>query len=421
MQQAEVKKVIEAVSREKGLSKEIVLEALIEGIKTAARKKFGNKVRIDVHFDEETGTIDIYKLKEVVDRVTHPETEISFEEAKKMNLNVEIGDIIGEKVELQELGRIAAQIVKQLFSQKLRLAEKQLVYEEFKHKIGDIVSGYVHRFDKKGVILSVGRAEALLPEEEQIPGEKYVRGHRIKALLLEVYRHQEPQLVVSRSHPAFIKKLFEKEVPEIQEGVVKIMAIAREPGSRTKIAVATTNPNIDPVGACIGVRGARISVILEEINQASRGDKKEYKEKIDVVLWDPDPAKFVYNALAPAECTKVIVDESSKTLEVIVPDDQLSLAIGKKGENVRLASKLVGWRIDILSETQYLRRQEPEFLKLLKVTGLSDEVAGFLYEADIKDLKSLIETPKERIAEITKLPLEEVEKILEKVRKEVSA
>lgn len=421
MQQAEVKKVIEAVSKEKGLSKEIVLEALIEGIKTAARKKFGNKVKIDVRFDEETGVIDIYKLKEVVDRVTNPESEISFEEARKMNLNVEIGDIIGEKIELQELGRIAAQIVKQLFSQKLRLAEKQLVYEEFKHKIGDIVSGYVHRFDKRGIILSVGRAEALLPEEEQIPGEKYVRGHRIKALLLEVYRHQEPQLLVSRSHPAFIKKLFEKEVPEIQEGIVKIMAIAREPGSRTKIAVATNNPNIDPVGACIGVRGARISVILEEINQASRGEKKEYREKIDVVLWDPDPAKFVYNALAPAECTKVIVDESSKTLEVIVPDDQLSLAIGKKGENVRLASKLVGWRIDILSETQYLRRQEPEFLKLLKVTGLSDEVAGFLYEAGIKDLKSLMETPTERISEITKLPPEEVEKILEKVRKEVSA
>jgi len=301
------------------------------------------------------------------------------------------------------------------------LAEKQLIYEEYKHKLGDIVSGYVHRFDKRGVILAVGRAEALLPEEEQVPGEKYIRGHRLKALVIEVYRQQEPQIVVSRSHPAFVKKLFEKEVPEIQEGIVQIKAIAREPGSRTKIAVASNNPNIDPVGACIGVRGSRISVILEELNLTTRGDRREFREKIDVVLWDPDPAKFVYNALAPAECSRVIVDETNKTLEVVVPDDQLSLAIGRKGENVRLASKLVGWRIDILSETQYLRRQEPEFLKLLKVTGLSDEIAGYLYEAGIKDLKTLVETSPEKIAELTKLGLDEVQQMIEKAKKEISA
>ena len=416
----ELKRVIESLSKEKGLSKEIVVEALIEGIRTAAKKRFGNKARIEVKYDEEKGDIEIYKLKKVVEEVKDKETEISLEEAQKIYPNIKIEDIIGERVELQDLGRIAAQIVKQLFSQKLRLAEKQLIYDEFKYKIGEIVSGYVHRFDKRGVILSLGRAEALLPEEEQVPGEKYIRGHRLKALVIEVYRQQEPQIIVSRSHPAFVKKLFEKEVPEIQEGIVKIVAIAREPGSRTKIAVTSTNPNIDPVGTCIGVRGSRISTILEELNIA-KTDKKEGKEKIDVVLWDPDPAKFVYNALAPAECSKVIVDEENKTLEVIVPDDQLSLAIGKKGENVRLASKLVGWRIDILSETQYLRRQEPEFLRLLKVTGLSDEIAGYLYEADIKDLKTLVETPIEKIAELTKLPLEEVEKIVEKAKKEINA
>jgi N utilization substance protein A len=416
----ELKRVIESLSKEKGLSKEIVVEALIEGIRTAAKKRFGNKARIEVKYDEEKGDIEIYKLKKVVAEVKDKETEISLEEAQKIYPNIKIEDIIGERVELQDLGRIAAQIVKQLFSQKLRLAEKQLIYDEYKYKIGEIVSGYVHRFDKRGVILSLGRAEALLPEEEQVPGEKYIRGHRLKALVIEVYRQQEPQIIVSRSHPAFVKKLFEKEVPEIQEGIVKIVAIAREPGSRTKIAVTSTNPNIDPVGTCIGVRGSRISTILEELNIA-KADKKEGKEKIDVVLWDPDPAKFVYNALAPAECSKVIVDEENKTLEVIVPDDQLSLAIGKKGENVRLASKLVGWRIDILSETQYLRRQEPEFLRLLKVTGLSDEIAGYLYEANIKDLKTLVETPIEKIAELTKLPLEEVEKIVEKAKKEINA
>jgi len=418
--QGELKKVIENLSKEKGLSKEIVVEALVEGIKTAAKRRFGNKARIEVKYDEERSGLEIYKLKEVVEKVKDQEAEISIEEAKKISSNVKVGDIIGEKIELQDLGRIAAQIVKQLFSQKLRLAEKQLIYDEYKHKLGEIVSGYVHRFDKRGVVFSLGRAEALLPEEEQVPGEKYIRGHRLKALVIEVYRQQEPQIIISRSHPAFVKKLFEKEVPEIQEGIVKIVAIAREPGSRTKIAVTSTNPDIDPVGACIGVRGSRISVILEELNIA-RTDRKEAREKIDVILWDSDPAKFVYNALAPAECSKVIVDEENKTLEVIVPDDQLSLAIGKKGENVRLASKLVGWRIDILSETQYLRRQEPEFLKLLKVTGLSDETAGYLYEADIKDLKTLIETPLEKIAELTKLSREEVEKIIEKAKKELSA
>jgi len=418
--QGELKKVIENLSKEKGLSKEIVVEALVEGIKTAAKRRFGNKARIEVKYDEERSGLEIYKLKEVVEKVRDQEAEISIEEAKKISSNVKVGDIIGEKIELQDLGRIAAQIVKQLFSQKLRLAEKQLIYDEYKHKLGEIVSGYVHRFDKRGVVFSLGRAEALLPEEEQVPGEKYIRGHRLKALVIEVYRQQEPQIIISRSHPAFVKKLFEKEVPEIQEGIVKIVAIAREPGSRTKIAVTSTNPDIDPVGACIGVRGSRISVILEELNIA-RTDRKEAREKIDVILWDSDPAKFVYNALAPAECSKVIVDEENKTLEVIVPDDQLSLAIGKKGENVRLASKLVGWRIDILSETQYLRRQEPEFLKLLKVTGLSDETAGYLYEADIKDLKTLIETPLEKIAELTKLSREEVEKIIEKAKKELNA
>jgi len=411
MQQRELKKIVESLSKEKGLSKEIVISALIEGIKTAAKKKFGNVATIEVKYDEETGEIEIYRFREVVDKVSDPVKEISLEEAQALSPNVSIGDMIGEKVNLQELGRVAAQIVKQLFSQKLKLAEKQLIYDEYKHKLGEIVTGYVHRFNKRDVILNLGRAEALLPEEEQIPNERYHRGERLKAIVIEVYRHKEPQIVVSRSHPAFIKKLFEKEVPEIQEGLVKIVAIAREPGSRTKIAVASKDPNIDPVGACVGVRGSRISAVLQEIKG----------EKIDVVRYDTDPAKFVYNALSPAECTKVIVDEANKTLEVIVPDDQLSLAIGRKGENVRLASKLLGWKIDILSETQYMRRQDPEFLKLLKVTGLSDEVAGYLYVAEIRDLKTLVETPPERIAELTRLPEEKVREILEKAKAALSA
>ncbi|MCS7149869.1 MAG: transcription termination factor NusA [Caldimicrobium sp.] len=409
--QKELKKIIEALTKEKGLSKEIVVEALVDGLKTAAKKKFGNNAKVEVKFDEESGDIEIFLFREVVDKVMDPNREISFIEARELSPSVSIGDMIGEKINLQDLGRIAAQILKQVFSQKLRSAEKQIIYDEFKHKLGEIVTGYVHRFSKRDVILNLGRAEALLPEEEQIPNERYHRGDRIKALVVEVYRHKEPQILVSRSHPAFIKKLFEKEVPEIQEGLVKILSIAREPGSRTKIAVTSANPNIDPVGSCVGVRGSRISAVLQEIKG----------EKIDVVLYDRDPAKFVYNALSPAECSKVIVDEVNKTLEVIVPDDQLSLAIGRKGENVRLASKLVGWRIDILSETQYIRRQEPEFSKLLQVTGLSDEVAGFLYDAGIKDLKTLSETPLDKIAFLTKLSEDEAKVLLERVQNALNA
>lgn len=409
--QKELKKIVDALTKEKGLSREIIIEALVEGLKIAAKKKFGSTAQIEVKIDEESGEIEIYRLREVVDKVVDPDKEISFEEARELSPGVSIGDMIGEKVNLQDLGRISAQILKQVFSQRLRSAEKQLIYDEYKHKLGELVTGYVHRFNKRDVILNLGRAEALLPEEEQIPGERYHRGERVKAIVIEIYRHKEPQILVSRSHPAFIKKLFEREVPEIQEGIVKIVAIAREPGSRTKIAVTSTDPNVDPVGACVGVRGSRISAVLQEIKG----------EKIDVVLYDKDPAKFVYNALSPAECTKVIVDSANKTLEVIVPDDQLSLAIGRKGENVRLASKLVGWRIDILSETQYLRRQDPEFFKLLKVTGLSDETAGYLYEASIKDLKTLVETPPEKIAQLTRLSEEDVKNILEKAKSALSA
>ncbi len=409
--QKELKKIVDALTKEKGLSREIIIEALVEGLKIAAKKKFGSTAQIEVKIDEESGEIEIYRLREVVDKVVDPDKEISFEEARELSPGVNIGDMIGEKVNLQDLGRISAQILKQVFSQRLRSAEKQLIYDEYKHKLGELVTGYVHRFNKRDVILNLGRAEALLPEEEQIPGERYHRGERVKAIVIEIYRHKEPQILVSRSHPTFIKKLFEREVPEIQEGIVKIVAIAREPGSRTKIAVTSTDPNVDPVGACVGVRGSRISAVLQEIKG----------EKIDVVLYDKDPAKFVYNALSPAECTKVIVDSANKTLEVIVPDDQLSLAIGRKGENVRLASKLVGWRIDILSETQYLRRQDPEFFKLLKVTGLSDETAGYLYEAGIKDLKTLVETPPEKIAQLTRLSEEDVKNILEKAKSALSA
>ncbi len=407
----DVRKIVELMSKERGLPKEVIVSALVEGMRTAAQKRLGPQAEVEAIYDEDRGEIEVFRLYEVVEEVRNPEKEISLAEARKKNPSARVGDTIGEPVNIKDLGRIAAQLTKQILTQKIRGAERELIYQEYKNKIGEIVSGFVHRFSKRDVILSLGRAEALLPEKEQIPTERYHRGERLRALLIEVRRSGDPQLVVSRTHPEFLKKLFEREVPEIREGIVKIVAVAREPGRRAKMAVTSTDPEVDPVGACVGLRGSRVQVVVQELKG----------EKIDIIPWDPDPAKLVYNALSPAECTQVIVDEEAKTLEVIVPDDQLSLAIGREGQNVRLASKLLGWRIDVYSETQYARRQDPEFLKMLEVEGLSEEVAGRLYDQGISSVKALAEAEPERVAEIGRLRLSEAEELIARAREKLAA
>ncbi len=407
----DVRKIVELMSKERGLPKEVIVSALVEGMRTAAQKRLGPQAEVEAIYDEDRGEIEVFRLYEVVEEVRNPEKEISLAEARKKNPSARVGDTIGEPVNIKDLGRIAAQLTKQILTQKIRGAERELIYQEYKNKIGEIVSGFVHRFSKRDVILSLGRAEALLPEKEQIPTERYHRGERLKALLIEVRRSGDPQLVVSRTHPEFLKKLFEREVPEIREGIVKIVAVAREPGRRAKMAVTSTDPEVDPVGACVGLRGSRVQVVVQELKG----------EKIDIIPWDPDPAKLVYNALSPAECTQVIVDEEAKTLEVIVPDDQLSLAIGREGQNVRLASKLLGWRIDVYSETQYARRQDPEFLKMLEVEGLSEEVAGRLYDQGINSVKALAEADPEKVAEIGRLRLSEAEELIARAREKLAA
>ncbi|WP_297056985.1 transcription termination factor NusA [Thermosulfurimonas sp.] len=398
----EVRKIVELMSKERGLPKEVIVSALVEGMRTAAQKKLGPQAEVEAMYNEEKGEIEVFRLYEVVEEVHNPEKEISLSEARQKNPSARVGDVIGEPVDVRDLGRIAAQLTKQILTQRIRGAERELIYQEYKDKIGEIVSGFVHRFHKRDVILSLGRAEALLPEKEQIPTERYHRGERLKALLIEVRRTGDPQLVVSRTHPEFLKKLFEREVPEIREGIVQIVAVAREPGRRAKMAVISKDPEVDPVGACVGLRGSRVQVVVQELKG----------EKIDIIPWDPDPARLVYNALAPAECTQVIVDEETKTLEVIVPDDQLSLAIGREGQNVRLASKLLGWRIDVYSETQYARRQDPEFLKMLEVEGLSEEVAGRLYDAGINSVKALAEADPQKVAEVGRLRLAEAQELV---------
>ncbi len=404
----EIKKLVEQFSKEKGIPREVIIEALVEGMKAAARKKFGPRAIIDAQYNEDTGEIEVYRFRRVVEKVEDPETEISLEEARQYDPNVEVGDEIGTQVDIRELGRIAAQLAKQILTQKVRGAERELIYQEFKDRVGQIVSGFVHRFDRGNVIVQLGRAEAILPTSEQIPTERYHRGDRIRALIIEVNRSgKDPQIVLSRTHPDFLKRLFELEVPEIREGIVKIIAVAREPGSRAKMAVVSSDPDVDPVGACVGLKGTRVQAVVQEL----RG------EKIDIIPWSPDPAKLVYNALAPAECTRVIVDEDNKTLEVIVPDDQLSLAIGKQGQNVRLASKLLGWRIDVMSESQYMRRQDPNFQELLKIEGMTEEIAAKLYDKGIKSVAELAQAEVEQVGDIARIKNSEAEALIKAAQK----
>ena len=406
----DVRKIVELMSKERGLPKEVIVSALVEGMRTAAQKRLGPEAEVEAVYNEEKGEIEVYRLFEVVEEVRNPHKEIALSEARQKNPAARVGDVIGEPVDVRGLGRIAAQLTKQILTQRIRGAERELIYEEYKNKIGEIVSGFVHRFQRRDVILSLGRAEALLPEKEQIPTERYHRGERLRALLIEVRKSGDPQLVVSRTHPEFLKKLFEREVPEIREGIVKIVAVAREPGRRAKMAVVSKDPEVDPVGACVGLRGSRVQVVVQELKG----------EKIDIIPWDPDPARLVYHALSPAECTQVIVDEETKTLEVIVPDDQLSLAIGREGQNVRLASKLLGWRIDVYSETQWARRQDPEFLKMLEIEGLSEEVAGRLYDQGIKTVEALASAEPEKVAEIGRLKLSEAEELVARAREKLT-
>ncbi len=404
----EVRKIVEQFSKEKGIPRQIIIEALVEGMRAAARKRFGPRAEIDVQYNEDTGEIEVFRFRQVVEKVKDPDREISLEEARSLDPNVQVGDEIGVKIDVRELGRIAAQLAKQILFQKVRGAERELIYQEYKDRIGQIVTGFVHRFDRGNIIVSLGRAEAVLPTAEQIPNERYHRGDRIRALILEVHRAgRDPQIVLSRTHPDFLRRLFELEVPEIKEGIVKIVAVAREPGSRAKMAVVSSDPDVDPVGACVGLKGSRVQAVVQELKG----------EKIDIIPWNPDPARLVYNALAPAECTRVIIDEDSKTLEVIVPDDQLSLAIGKQGQNVRLASKLLGWRIDVMSESQYMRRQDPFFLEMLEIDGMTEEIAAKLYDQGINSLSALVQADIEQVAEIAKLRDSEAKALIEAAQK----
>ncbi|SFN02168.1 transcription termination factor NusA [Thermodesulforhabdus norvegica] len=404
---ANLLQLIDQVSREKGIDRRVLIEALVDAVESAVRKRYGNRVDVEVSFNEETGTIEAYRFHEVVETVDDPETQISLEEAREYDPETEIGDEIGVPLDPENLGRIAAQTAKQIIMQKMRDAEREAVYEEFIHQKGTIVHGIVQRVDRSGITVNLGKAEAFLPASEQIPQDVYRPGDRIRAYVLEVKRSGKgPQIILSRTHPSFLIQLFFTEVPEIQEGIVSVIGAAREPGSRAKIAVVSSDPDVDPVGACVGVKGSRVQKVVQEL----RG------EKIDIVPWNLDPAKFVVNALAPAVVTKVIIDQANQSMEVIVPDDQLSLAIGKRGQNVRLAARLTNWRIDVISESRYERLKDEEYRRLLNLEGMNEELADALFDEGITSVEAFLNTPDEELEDILNLSLPTIRSLKEQAR-----
>jgi len=401
---SDIKRVVEQVSRDKGIDREVLIKALEEALRSAARKKFGNKLDIEVQYNDQSGEIEVFQFKDVAEVVTEPAFEISLEEGRKLDPECEVGDSLGTKMDTSTFGRIAAQSAKQVIIQKMKDAEKDAVYANFIDRKGEIINGIVQRIDRGDIVVNLGQTDGIVPVREQVPRESYRRGDRIRAYILDVlHESRGPQIVLSRTHPDFLMDLFRTEVPEISEGIVNIMGASREPGIRAKIAVASNNSDIDPVGACVGMKGSRVQNVVQEL----RG------EKIDIIPWHMDPAKFVCNSLAPAEISRVIIDESNNLMEVIVPDEFLSIAIGKKGQNVRLASKLTGWHLDVKSETRYNEAMQTGYDSLVALPGVGISLADALYETGFYSAEEISEANIEDLVQIRGIGEEKAVKLLE--------
>lgn len=391
---SDLSRMIEQVGKDKGIDRKIVIDAVTQGLLVAARKKYGTYRDIEAQYNEESGEIELFEFKEVVDKeeFEDDQIEITLEEALKLDPEAQLHDSIGIKLEAGELGRIAAQMAKQIIMQKVRDAEREIIFNEYEQRKGEIASGIVRRVERGAVVVDLGRTEAYLPPREQIPGEVYKPGDRIQGYISEVRQTTRgPQIIMSRADERYLIKLFEVEVPEIYDGIVQIMAAAREPGQRAKIAVSSKDAAVDPVGACVGMKGSRVQTIVQEL----RG------EKIDIVPWDEDVTKFVCNALAPAEISRVFVDETNQEMEIVVPDNQLSLAIGKKGQNVRLAAKLTGWRLDILSESNASARTAESIFNLMLIPGMTDTMAQNIFQSGFGSFQALAEA---EVEEVTAIP-----------------
>ena len=391
----ELLQIAAAVAREKGIDPQIVLEAMADAIGRAAKARYGTENDIRVDIDPQTGETQLRRIVVVVDVVENDDTEISLAAAQRDNAQVELGDEISEDLPPVEFGRIATQAAKQVIVQRVRDAEREQQYEEFKDRVGEIISTVVKSVEYGNVVLDLGRGEAVIRRNHLIPREVFRPGDRIRAYIQDVRREQRgPQIILSRTAPDFMARLFAQEVPEVYDGVIEIRRVARDPGSRAKIAVISNDPGIDPVGACVGMRGSRVQAVVNELQG----------EKVDIIPWSPDAAAFIVNALAPAEVSKVVLDEDINRIEVVVPDEQLSLAIGRRGQNVRLASQLTGWDIDIMTETQESERRQTEF---------TERTQAFMEALDVDEMiaQLLASEGFASVEEVAYVPLDEITSI----------
>lgn len=343
---------MDELEKEREISKDLLIEAIESALVSAYKKNYGTSQNVRVSIDREMGDIDVFMRKDVVEEVSDPFIEVSIEEAKIIDPEYEVGDVIEYQVTPKDFGRIAAQTAKQVVVQRIREAERGMIYDDYINRQSEIVTGIIHRISNETVFINIGKTEGILPANEQVRGERYLVNNRIKVYILDVKKTTKgPQVYLSRSHPGLVKRLFELEVPEIQDGTVEIKSIAREAGSRTKLAVFAADENVDPVGACVGSRGIRVQAVVDEL----------FDEKIDIINWSEDPKELISSALSPAKVERVIIDGEEKAATVVVPDYQLSLAIGKEGQNVRLAAKLCGWKIDIKSHSQFVEEYDGEY------------------------------------------------------------
>lgn len=394
MSQSELARVIESVGRDRGIKREIIVSAMEQAMLLAAQKKYGQEAVLEAHYNDETGDIDLYLFKKVVDSdddMLEPSEEIKIEEARVLDPEAQIGDEIGIKVETPSFGRIDAQTAKQVIFQKVRDAERDIIFNEYIHQKNEIVSGIARRVERGNLVIDLGRADALLPRNEIIPGEVFKPGDRVQAYLTDVaMTTRGPQIYLSRTSPRYLMKLFEVEVPEIRDGIVEIKLAAREPGARSKIAVVSKDRDVDPVGACVGMKGMRVQQVIAELKG----------EKIDIIPWSDNPVVFVKSALSPAEISSIKIDERNKTMEIMVEDSQLSLAIGRKGQNVRLAAQLTGWRLDIISKSKLQKKMQDSLANLQLIEGVSDTLAQAIYQSGFQNIRQVAESTPEALQKI---------------------
>ena len=395
MARPELVQVADTVARDKGIDREEVFQAMEQAIQKAGRSKYGHENDIRAEIDPKNGAIKIFRCLEVVENVENEATQVPLQFARDRNPDAQVGDVLAEPLPPVDFGRIAAQTAKQVIVQKVREAERERQYEEYKDRIGEISNGLVKRVDYGNVVVDLGRAEAIVRRDDLLPRESFRQGDRIRAYIYDVRREPRgPQIFLSRTHPQFMIQLFKQEVPELYDGIIEIRAVARDPGSRAKIAVFSNDAAIDPVGACVGMRGSRVQAVVNELQG----------EKIDIIQWSQDHATFIVNALAPAEVAKVVLDEEARRIEVVVPDDQLSLAIGRRGQNVRLASQLTGWDIDILTEAEESERRQEEFKArtelFVKTLDVDEFLAQLLVTEGFATVEDVAYVPEEDLSGI---------------------